>query len=220
MIAMLFALALTSQPFPGSPYDLGEDLRWARSGAPAKGFVTIVSDTTEHARALQCDASVLTSRPCCVPWGTQVTLQSDKKVTICMSMTATISLGTSSFGYESELAHYVTDANGKSGNGACFDLQAIGQTFDAIPLYETLSRAPGARAAMGICTGPVTDHAIPGVIPFAACRTTADCTAVGSGTCNTTLAAADISQMKNHGCAFFMTRPAASTTRVSMTVQR
>lgn len=216
MIASLLALALTSQ-FPGGPFDLGEDLRWARSGAPSRGFVTVLSDTTLHARALQCDGALETSRPCCVPWGAQVTLQSDKAVTICLSMTATVSIGTSGSGYGTELAHLVTDANGKTGMGACFDIQAIGQTFDAIPLYETLSQAVGAR--QGMCSEPNTDRAIPGHNAYSPCRVDGDCTSVGpsSSTCNT---AATITQMKQYSCSYFVPRPNAATTRVSATVQR
>ena len=227
MLATLLALGLLAQH--GQPYDLGEDLRWARAGGPQDGHVTYLGDATEP---LQCDGDAVAGaaqRPCCYPWRSQIVVAADKPVTLCFSMTSTMTLGA----YASEQATVITDDDGLDGNGACVDIGAVGQTVDMIPLYHVVARKPGSRSPItlspcttangctpGICTGAATDTPSPDAVVYPACSVDGDCTDVGSGTCDTTLSANDRQEMLEHGCAYIVGRASAATTRVSARVER
>lgn len=235
MLATLLALALTAQQGPqhGQPYDLGEDLRWARSGAPQEGAVTYLNAT--NTLPLQCDGDTVAgaaSRPCCYPWGSQIVVSADKPVTLCFSMTSTIALGA----YASEQSMVLTDANGIDGQGACVDIAAVGQTVDMIPLYPAIAVKPGSRSPItaspcvsgnlngctaGWCPTAATDKPSPDAPVYPACRVSGDCTDASAGsTCDTTLSAADRQEMAEHGCAFIVGRASAASTRVTARVER
>lgn len=236
MLGTLLALALVAQH--GQPYDLGEDLRWARSGGPQEGSVTYLGSSTT--RPLQCDGDATAGaaqRPCCYPWGSQIVVSADKPVTLCFSMTSTVDLGA----YASEQAMVITDASGIDGEGACVDIGAVGQTVDMIPLYAAIAQKPGSRSPItgspcvvgnsngctaGWCAtsgvgNAATDKPSPDAPVFPACSVNGDCTDVGAGsTCDTSMSAADRVEMKDHGCAYIVGRASAASTRVTARVER
>lgn len=215
MLATLLALAIVSQL--GQPNVLGNDIRYARSGTQEEGDVTYVGSSI--ATPLECDGSATVARPCCYPFDSTVVIASDKPVTICWSMSSTVSLGA----YASVLATVMTDANGKAANGpaACADVVA-GQTVNMIPHLASLKDRAGSRYYQGICNSPTIDKVIKDGNLYPFCRITGDCTygSMTSGTCDTTLTDSLSAFMAKNGCAYLMARSSAATTRITARLER
>lgn len=101
---------------------------------------------------------------------------------------------------------------GPDGRGNCFHLPAAGASRDAVPGFDAVYRAPGARS--GICSAPTIGPGRKMVYP--PCRVDGDCTdAVGSGTCNTSPTDAQRAQ----SCAFVVCQVDTASTLITWTME-
>lgn len=211
MRLLLFLAVLVATGEAGAqharPKDKGQG--YAQAGRPVDGGGQLVATENVAQPINLSDVAGSTVRPACFAFEGLVTFASVGGAASCVyAQTSTLTF----------TGDYLTGRGcvvgtiGPDGRGNCFHLPAAGASRDAVPGFDAVYRAPGARS--GICSAPIAGPGRKSVYP--PCRVDGDCTdAVGSGTCNTSPTDA----LRAQSCAFVVCQVDTASTLITWTME-